>query len=98
MSDACLIDGHGSRDETGVEEFWALAEAWGRLRPDRLQSAGFLEFERPTIGEAIDGLVARGAKRVVVVPAMLTAAGHVKNDVPSEIHEAPARHPAVSFP
>src|SRR4051812_10340149 len=97
MADALLIAAHGSRDEAGIDEFWALADAWQRLRPDRLQAAGFLEFERPTIGEAIDALVQRGARRVVVVPAMLTAAGHVKNDLPGEIHESRARHPAVAF-
>jgi sirohydrochlorin cobaltochelatase len=31
------------------------------------------------------------------VPAMLMAAGHVKNDVPSEIHEAKGRHPRLAF-
>jgi sirohydrochlorin cobaltochelatase len=97
MSDALLVAAHGSRDESGVEEFWALADAWSRLRPDRLQSAGFLEFARPTLGEAIDDLVERGAKRIVVVPAMLMAAGHVKNDVPSEIHAGQLRHPHVAF-
>jgi sirohydrochlorin cobaltochelatase len=97
MSDALLIAAHGSRDGSGVEEFWALAETWQRLRPDRLQAAGFLEFARPNIGEAIDDLVARGARRVTVVPAMLMAAGHVKNDVPSEIQEGRLRHPNVSF-
>jgi len=97
MSDALLIAAHGSRDEAGVEEFWGLADAWKRLRPDRLQTAGFLEFARPTIAEAADDLVAQGARRIVVMPAMLMAAGHVKNDVPSEIAEARLRHPAVAF-
>lgn len=97
MSDALLIAAHGSRDATGVDEFWALADAWRKLRPDRLQAEGFLEFARPTIGEAIDDLAARGASRIAIVPAMLMAAGHVKNDVPSEIQEARARHPAVAF-
>jgi sirohydrochlorin cobaltochelatase len=97
MSDGVLIAAHGSRDPAGVAEFWALARAWQNLRPDRLQAAGFLEFERPTIGEAIDDLVARGARQVTVVPAMLMAAGHVKNDVPSEVQEAGGRHPGVAF-
>jgi sirohydrochlorin ferrochelatase len=97
MSEALLIAGHGSRDASGVNEFWALAEAWQRLRPDRLQAAGFLEFARPTIGEAIDDLVGRGARRITVVPAMLMAAGHVKNDIPSEIHEGQDRQPGVTF-
>ncbi|MHC5543652.1 sirohydrochlorin chelatase, partial [Singulisphaera rosea] len=42
-------------------------------------------------------LADRGARRVVVVPAMLMAAGHVKNDVPSELNEARSRHPGVSI-
>ena len=45
------------------------------------------KFARPTLGEAIDDLVGRGARQLTVVPAMLMAAGHVKNDVPSEIQE-----------
>ncbi|GAC1471216.1 MAG: CbiX/SirB N-terminal domain-containing protein [Isosphaeraceae bacterium] len=97
MSDALLIAAHGSRDAKGVEEFWAFAEAWQQLRPDRPTAAGFLEFARPTIAEAIDDLVARDARQVTVVPAMLWAAGHVKNDVPSEIQEARERHPLVLF-
>src|SRR3954447_13507049 len=97
MPDALLIAAHGSRDGSGIEEFWAFASAWQRLRPDRLQAAGFLEFERPTIREAIDDLGGRGARRIAVVPAMLMAAGHVKNDVPSEIQDSRLRHPEVAF-
>jgi sirohydrochlorin cobaltochelatase len=97
MSEALLIAAHGSRDPAGIEEFEAFADAWQRLRPDRLQASGYLEFARPTIGEAIDSLVQQGARQVSVVPAMLMAAGHVKNDVPSEIAEARERHPAVTF-
>jgi sirohydrochlorin cobaltochelatase len=97
MSDALLIAAHGSRAAAGIEEFRAFAEAWRQLRPDRLQAEGFLEFARPAIGEAIDALVEQGARRIVVAPAMLMAAGHVKNDVPSEIHEGRARHPGVAF-
>ncbi len=98
MSDALLIAAHGSRDEAGVGEFWALADAWRAVRPDRLQGEGFLEFASPTIGRAIDELIGRGASRIVVVPAILMAAGHVKNDVPSEVQAARQRHPGVAMP
>jgi sirohydrochlorin ferrochelatase len=97
MPDALVIAAHGSRDESGVAEFAAFAEAWQQFRPDRIQEAGFLEFARPTIGEAIDRVVEQGATRVVVMPAMLLAAGHVKNDVPSEVQEARSRHPKITF-
>ncbi len=97
MSDALLIAAHGSRDEGGIADFLAFAGAWQSLRPDRPQAAGFLEFARPTIGEAIDALVDQGASDVTVVPAMLMAAGHVKNDVPSEVQDGRERHPGVNF-
>jgi sirohydrochlorin ferrochelatase len=97
MRDGLLIAAHGSRDRDGIDEFWEFADSWRGLRPDRRLEAGFLEFERPTIGEAIDRLVDSGARRIVVVPAMLMAAGHVKNDVPSEIAESRSRHPSVVF-
>lgn len=97
MSESLLIAAHGSRDEAGVEECLALAAEWAAVRSDRLQAVGFLEFARPSIGRAIDDLVDRGARRIVVAPAMLTAAGHVKNDVPSEIHAAQTRHPRIEF-
>ncbi len=92
MSDAVLIAAHGSRDDSGIDEFYAFVDAWRALRPDRPLAAGFLEFVRPTIGEAVDNLVASGAQRITVVPAMLLAAGHVKNDVPSELAEVRTRH------
>ena len=97
MSEALVIAAHGSRDESGVAEFSAFANAWQDVRSDRIQEAGFLEFARPTIGQAIDRAVERGARRVVVMPAMLMAAGHVKNDVPSEVQEARSRHPGVTL-
>ena len=95
MTDAVLIAAHGSRDDAGIDEFWELADAWRALRPDRPLAAGFLEFARPTIAEAVDQLVDEGARRIVAAPAMLLAAGHVKNDVPSELAEARLRHPNV---
>ncbi len=41
--------------------------------------------------------MARGADTITVLPGMLMAAGHAKNDIPSEIHEARHRYPNVRF-
>jgi sirohydrochlorin ferrochelatase len=57
----------------------------------------FLEFARPTIQEGIDRLVAQGAATVVVLPGVLLAAGHAKNDMASEVRLARQRHPHVAF-
>lgn len=83
---AILVVGHGSRDVDGVEEFMKLAEHFKDQHPDRLCTTGFLEFARPVIAEGVEKLVQQGAKEIVAVPGMLMAAGHAKNDIPSELN------------
>jgi sirohydrochlorin ferrochelatase/(2Fe-2S) ferredoxin len=56
-----------------------------------------LELAPPHASEAIDAAVASGADEVVVVPAVLLAAGHAKNDVPVLVNQARLRHPGVKF-
>ncbi len=111
MRHALLIAGHGSRDADGIAEFLDLARHI-RASPlgvmsdiSELGDAGdlgdveiaFLEFARPTIQEGIDRLVGRGAERIVVLPGVLMAAGHVKNDMASEVRLARERHAGVEI-
>jgi sirohydrochlorin cobaltochelatase len=59
---------------------------------------GYLEMADPPAGERIADLVARGCRRVVVLPLVLLDAGHAKSDVPAVVIEARDRHPQVAFP
>ncbi|TCD55411.1 sirohydrochlorin chelatase [Synechococcus sp. BS56D] len=81
-----LICGHGSRNRLAVEEFAQLAEG---LRP-RLAGIpvehGYLEFAKPILRDSLDRLREQGVQRVLAVPAMLFAAGHAKNDIPSVLN------------
>ena len=89
MSDtlpAIMICGHGSRDKRAVEEFNQLAVRIKERLPNHAVESGFLEFATPVIGEGLDKLRDAGAKKIVCLPGMLFAAGHVKNDLPSEIN------------
>ncbi len=97
MSHAILIAGHGSRDPDGVAEFLDLARHFRAYRPDIPSEIAFLEFARPTIQEGIDRLVRQGAETVVVIPGVLLAAGHAKNDMASEVRLARQRHPHVTI-
>ena len=94
---ALLVVGHGSRDADGVEEFWTLAEtirdAAGALPID----FGFIEMAQPLVDETLDRLVESGARRVVSVPLVLLAAGHLKNDGPAALARARLRHPEAEF-
>jgi sirohydrochlorin cobaltochelatase len=97
MPHALLIAGHGSRDADGIAEFLGLARQFRAHRPELPVEIAFLEFARPTIQEGIDRLVGQGADTVVVLPGVLLAAGHAKNDMASEVRLARQRHPQVQF-
>src|SRR4051812_1175045 len=96
-SDGLLIVGHGTREPAGIEQFRCLlALVLERLSP-RPVEAGFLEFAEPTIAEGIASLANMGAGRIKVVPLLLFAAGHVKEDIPRQIREATQRYPALQI-
>ncbi len=93
--DAVMICGHGSRDDGAVEEFNALAGHMRKRLPDFDVESGFLEFATPVIRTGLEKLKERGAERIVCLPGMLFAAGHVKNDLPSEINGFAAENPEI---
>jgi len=80
-----VIAGHGSRDPEGVREFENLIGLIKERSAGRCVTHGFLEFARPTIDEAVRHQVETGAQRITVVPGVLLAASHAKNDMPSEV-------------
>ncbi|HEV2301458.1 MAG TPA: sirohydrochlorin chelatase [Stellaceae bacterium] len=94
---AVLVCGHGSRDPAATLEFEALTAALARHLGEVDLAAGYLEFARPTIRDALAALYARGARRILALPAMLFAASHVKNDLPWEVNSFAAEHPDVDI-
>jgi precorrin-8X/cobalt-precorrin-8 methylmutase len=82
---AIVLAGHGSRDPDGVREFEALVELIRLRAPARIVQHGYLEFASPTIDVAVKQAIDAGARHVVMVPGVLLAATHAKNDMPSEL-------------
>lgn len=91
-SSGVLICGHGSRDPEAATEFAALAATVAARLTGRATRHAFLEFARPTIAEGLEALRADGVRKILALPALLFAAGHVKNDIPSALGEYAARH------
>ena len=94
---ALLIVGHGSRDNDAVSEFTQLVVAFRQQFPERLCDYGFLEFATPLISDGLNALIKQGASKITAIPAMLMAAGHVKNDIPSEINSLQAQFPNIEL-
>src|SRR5215468_6191517 len=90
-----MVCGHGSRDDEAIGEFTAVAAGLARRLPHYPVASGFLEFARPIIREGLDKLRTQGVERILAVPGMLFAAGHVKNDIPSVLNEYAAQHPQL---
>lgn len=89
---AVLLIGHGTRRAAGVAEFHHLAHQLQQALPDRVCLAGFLELVEPSIPAALQTLRRRGFHRITALPALLMAAGHVKNDIPAMLNAFQAEH------
>ena len=78
-----LICGHGSRNKLSIDEFKKLKEfIQNKFIPFKVEY-GFLEFAKPSLVDGLEKLRKSSVQKVIAIPAMLFAAGHVKNDIPS---------------
>jgi sirohydrochlorin cobaltochelatase len=94
-----LLCGHGSRDVDAIAEFEQLTRVVRARLADYEVDRAYLEFARPVIRDGLEALKRRGVRRIVALPGMLFAAGHVKNDLPWELNSFAADNPdiAVSY-
>jgi sirohydrochlorin cobaltochelatase len=90
-----LLVGHGTREPRGLQEFLATAALVAQRATALAIEPCFLEFAQPTIDAGFRALVERGARRVVVVPALLFAAGHARRDIPAAVAAVAAEYPEV---
>ncbi|MYN19948.1 sirohydrochlorin chelatase [Rugamonas sp. FT107W] len=85
--DTILIVGHGSREDSGNQEIREFTSQWRARRPDWHIELCFIEFAPPEMNAALLD-AARSSRRVLVVPLILNAAGHVKMEIPEAIEHA----------
>ena len=91
-----LLVGHGSRNRDGNTEILHFAAQWRERHPDWRIEVCFIEHAEVLLADGLDR-AARGAQKVLVIPFILNAAGHVKMELPAALNEARARHPQVEF-
>jgi sirohydrochlorin cobaltochelatase len=95
-TESILLVGHGSREASGNDEIFSFAEQWRQRQPGWRIEVCFIEFSEITMSEGLKR-AATGASRVMVVPLILNAAGHVKMDIPQAIDGARLKFPLVQF-
>jgi sirohydrochlorin ferrochelatase len=92
-----VIVDHGSRR---AESNRMLEELVARYREGTrfpIVEPAHMELAEPTVGQAFDRCVERGARRVVVCPYFLLPGRHWDRDIPELTRAAAARHPAVEY-
>lgn len=94
--DTILIVGHGSREDSGNQEIRDFTAQWRARRPDWRIELCFIEFAPPELNAALRD-AARASRRVLVVPLILNAAGHVKMEIPEAIEQARAACPQTEI-
>jgi len=94
---AIVVAAHGSRDPASLRECESLVQLIKDRATGHPVVHGYLEFAAPTIDEAVRTVVAAGARRVVLLPALLFAAMHAKNDMPAELAWIQQAFPGVEF-
>jgi sirohydrochlorin cobaltochelatase len=96
-----VVVGHGSRDASANVELEAFVSEYARVHEGIDISHGYIELATPPLSDALRA-AARRADRLVVLPLLLFASGHVKNDLPlaSEAlrKEFPGVHVEVARP
>lgn len=94
--DMLLLIGHGSPDPAGNTEYLEFA----RLLAERLEMSVqpcFLELAEPSIEDGVAYCIAAGATHIAVLPLLLGAAGHQKNDIPALLNHAREHWPDIAL-
>lgn len=91
-----LLVGHGSRNPAGNAEIERFAAQWRTRRPDWRIEVCFIEYAEVLLDAGLDH-AAHNARRVITLPFILNAAGHVKMELPAAIERARQRHRGVHF-
>ena len=91
-----IVFAHGSRIESAnqaVRDVAAQMAASGR----HVVEPAFLEIGQPDLTAATGLIIARGARRIVVIPYFLTLGTHMQRDLPRLAIEASHAHGGIEM-
>jgi sirohydrochlorin ferrochelatase len=86
-----VVFAHGSRVESANQAVRDVAAEMAASGPYVVEAA-FLELGAPGLSGATALLIARGAKRIVVIPYFLTLGTHLQRDLPRLALDASRAH------
>lgn len=93
---------HGSRGQRGIVEvpraLRRVTEGVKPLLPPGVEVIGAaLQFNHPTLEEAVESLAVRGVGRIVIIPYFLFPGRHITEHIPQLIEKLRCTHPEKQF-
>ncbi|MFK5987128.1 MAG: sirohydrochlorin chelatase [Pseudomonadota bacterium] len=96
MNETILLVGHGSRNEAGNTQIVDFKNQLVKRQPKWNIKLCYIELADYLIEQGLND-VAKDAKRVIVVPLILNAAGHVNEEIPEFIAQAKQNNPDTDY-
>lgn len=97
MNTALILFGHGARDPAWADPMRRVQAAIRQRAAGVPVELAFLEFLAPTLADCAAGLVAGGARQIVVLPMFIAQGGHLKREVPEMLAVLRSTHPGIEF-
>lgn len=90
---------HGSRNLASNDQIIQLTEKLNKALTNKYSfvNYAFLEFETPTITDAINLQIQNGSTAIDIFPYFLSMGNHVSKDIPDIIDAAREKYPEVVF-
>lgn len=98
MFGVVIVD-HGSKQPESNQLLEEVVRTFESGNGDKFSivEPAHMELAEPTIAQAYDSCVARGATEIIVSPFFLGPGRHWTSDIPSLISEAASRHPHTTW-
>ncbi|WP_079505690.1 sirohydrochlorin chelatase [Mesobacillus jeotgali] len=95
--EATVFISHGSRNEHGNNVFVTFIEKVISTGKSPYASYGFLENARPSIFEAVEACILKGASSITVVPVLLLPGIHASVDIPEELERVRQKYSDIKI-
>ncbi|MGI6226493.1 MAG: sirohydrochlorin chelatase [Peptococcales bacterium] len=93
-----IILGHGSRREDANDEIREITIKLQKKNPDAVYQVAFWEFGKPSLVDAVEGLLAENRiEKIIIMPMFLTIGNHMHCGIPGEILRLKKIYPHVQF-
>lgn len=96
---ALIVVDHGSKVNEANEMLVDVAELIKKKNDSEFQIITYchMELAEPTISQAFDECVSKGADHIVVHPYFLAPGRHSTQDIPRMVRNAASKHPEVTY-